>query len=156
MKKRVVITGLGAITPIGDSVGEFWENLKQGKSGVTKVTRFDASGLPTQIAAEVKNFNPANYIEKKEARRMDLVGQFAIVAAQQAIDDSGLNLEKLNPYRAGVVIGSGIGGIDTFEKQHNILISQGPGRVSPFFIPMMIIDMCAGLVAMRFGFKGPN
>lgn len=156
MNQRVVITGMGAITPVGHTVSEYWENLKQGKSGVAKVTRFDINGYPTQIAAEVKNFEPTNHIEKKEARKMDLVEQFAIVAAQQAFEDSGIKTEKIDPYRAGVVIGSGIGGIDTLEKQHKNLITVGHHRVSPFFIPMMIIDMCAGLVAMRFGFKGPN
>ncbi len=156
MNQRVVITGVGAITPVGHSVSEYWENLKQGKSGVAKVTRFDINGYPTQIAAEVKNFEPTKHIEKKEARKMDLVEQYAIVAAQQAFDDSAIKIEKIDPYRAGVVIGSGIGGIDTLEKQHKNLMTAGHNRVSPFFIPMMIIDMCAGLVAMRFGLKGPN
>ncbi|HKZ22097.1 MAG TPA: beta-ketoacyl-ACP synthase II [candidate division Zixibacteria bacterium] len=156
MKKRVVITGMGALTPVGHSVTEFWENLKQGKSGVAKVTRFEINGFPTEIAAEVKNFEPAKYIEKKETRKMDLVEQYAIAAAQQAVDDAGISSQKMDPHRIGVVIGSGIGGIDTLEKQHKNLITGGHNRVSPFFIPMMIIDMCAGLVAMRFGFKGPN
>jgi 3-oxoacyl-[acyl-carrier-protein] synthase II len=156
MKNRVVITGLGIISPVGNDVESFWGSLKQGKSGVGLVTRFDAEGMTTKIAAEVKDFDGAKYLEKKELRRMDLVEQFAIAAAQQAIDDSKLDLTSIDLERAGVITGSGIGGIDTFEKQHSILLKSGPSKVSPFFIPMMIIDMCPGLISLRFGFKGPN
>ncbi|MCK4224272.1 MAG: beta-ketoacyl-ACP synthase II [candidate division Zixibacteria bacterium] len=153
---RVVITGMGVITPVGNSVEEFWKNLKDGISGIDRVSRFDPSQFSTQIVGEVKGFDASKYMEKKEARRMDLVQQYAVACAQQAFDQSGLRSDSLDPERAGVVVGSGIGGIETFEKQHAVLLNQGPNRVSPFFIPMMIIDMCAGLISMRFNFKGPN
>jgi 3-oxoacyl-[acyl-carrier-protein] synthase II len=156
MKRRVVVTGMGVISPIGNSVEELWSNLKSGVSGIDKVTRFDASEFSTKIAGEVKDFDPSKYIDKKEARRMDLTEQYAVVGAQQAFDDAKLGSDSLDLEKAGVVVGSGIGGIGTFEKQHAILLKQGPNRVSPFFIPMMIIDMTAGLVSMRFNFKGPN
>jgi 3-oxoacyl-[acyl-carrier-protein] synthase II len=157
MKKRVVVTGMGAITPVGNSVEEFWEASKAGRSGIDKVTKFDTTGFTTKIAGEVKNFDPLNYnIDKKEVRRMDTAEQYSIAASQQAYDDAGLNSNSFEPYRAGVIIGSGIGGIETLEKQLSVLFQKGPSRVSPFFIPMMIVDMCAGLVSMRFGFKGPN
>ena len=156
MKRRVVITGVGVITPLGNSVDVFWQALKQGISGVDKVSKFDTANFPTKIAAEVKGFDSSAYIEKKEARRMDLCEQYAIVAAQQAVDDAKLDMNSIDKTRVGVVIGSGIGGIETFEKQSAILLNSGPGRVSPFFIPMMIADMCAGMVSIRFGFTGPN
>jgi len=156
MKRRVVVTGMGAVTPVGNSVGEFWDALKSGKSGIDRVTKFDTADFPTKIAGEVKNFDPLNYIDKKEARRMDTAEQYSIVTSQQAHHDANLNSDSFDPHRAGVVIGSGIGGIETLEKQLSILFKQGPSRVSPFFIPMMIVDMCAGLVSMRLGFKGPN
>jgi 3-oxoacyl-[acyl-carrier-protein] synthase II len=156
IKRRVVVTGLGVVSPVGNSVEEFWSNLKEGVSGIDKLTRFDASEFSTKIAAEVKNFDPLKYIDKKESRRLDLTEQYAIATAQQAFDDAHLGSDSLDPERAGVVVGSGIGGIDTFEKQHTILLNQGPNRVSPFFIPMMIIDMSAGLISIRFNFKGPN
>jgi 3-oxoacyl-[acyl-carrier-protein] synthase II len=153
---RVVVTGMGAITPIGVSLEEFWTNAKNGVSGITRVSRFDPSRFSTQIVGEVKEFDPSAYMEKKEARRMDLVQQYAVASSQQAFHHSGLTSDSLDPDRAGVVVGSGIGGIETFEKQHAILLNQGPQRVSPFFIPMMIIDLCAGLISMRFNLKGPN
>ena len=156
MSERVVVTGMGVVSPLGCSVDEFWNSLLEGKSGIKTITRFDASEYPTRIAGEVLNFDPAIYIDKKELRRMDISEQYAIVASEQAIKDSGLDLEKVNLDRCGVVIGSGIGGISTFEKQHSLLENSGPGRVSPFFIPMMIIDMCAGMVSIRYGFRGPN
>ncbi len=156
MRKRVVVTGMGAITPVGNSVEEFWEALKSGKSGIDRVTRFDPTGFTTQIAGEVKNFDPLSYIDKKEVRRMDPAEHYSIASSQQAYHDARLSSDSFDPYRAGVVIGSGIGGIETLEKQLSILLEKGPSRVSPFFIPMMIIDMSAGLVSMRFGFKGPN
>lgn len=153
---RVVVTGMGVITPVGNSMEEFWDNLKNGVSGIDRVSRFDPSQFSTQIVGEVKGFDASKYMERKESRRMDLVQQYAVAAAQQAFDQSGLASDSLDSERAGVVVGSGIGGIETFEKQHAILLNQGPNRVSPFFIPMMIIDLCAGLVSMRFDFKGPN
>jgi len=156
MKRRAVITGVGVITPLGNGVDVFWQALKEGNSGVDKVSKFDTANFPTKIAAEVKGFDSSAYIEKKEARRMDLCEQYAIAAAQQAVDDAKLDVNSIDKTRVGVVIGSGIGGIETFEKQSAILLGSGPGRVSPFFIPMMIADMCAGLVSIRFGFTGPN
>lgn len=156
MLRRCVVTGLGAVTPLGNTVEATWQALLDGKSGVGPVTRFDVSDYTTKIAAEVKGFDPNGIIEKKEARRMDLAEQYAIVASDMAIKNSGLDLGSLDLDRCGVVIGSGIGGITTFEQQHSTLVQSGPGRVSPFFIPMMIIDMCAGLVSIRFGFRGPN
>lgn len=156
MKKRVVVTGMGAVTPVGNSVEEFWEALKSGKSGIDRVTRFDPADFTTKIAGEVKNFDHSNYIDKKEARRMDKAEHYSIVSSQQAYDDAKLSSDSFDAYRAGVIIGSGIGGIETLEKQISILSEKGPSRVSPFFIPMMIIDMSAGLVSIRFGCKGPN
>ncbi len=153
---RAVVTGMGIITPLGCDLQQYWQALLAGQCGIEKITRFDVSDYPTKIAAEVKDFDVAKYLDKKEARRMDLSEQYAVAAAQNAVDDSGLDLNKIDLDRVGVVVGSGIGGISTFEKQHEILLTSGPGRVSPFFIPMMIIDMCAGMVSLRFGFRGPN
>jgi 3-oxoacyl-[acyl-carrier-protein] synthase II len=153
---RTVVTGMGAITPLGNTIDTFWESLVTGKSGISKITRFDTSEYSARIAAEVNDFDGADYLEKKEIRRLDMVEQFAIAASQLAVDDAGVDFDKFDRFRTGVVIGSGIGGIFTFEKQHKTLLESGPGRVSPFFIPMMIIDMCSGLVAIRFGLKGPN
>jgi 3-oxoacyl-[acyl-carrier-protein] synthase II len=153
---RTFVTGMGAITPLGLGVDNYWSALLEGKSGVGPITKFDTSDYSAQIAAEVKDFDGSLYFDKKELRRLDLVQQYSIAASQMAIDDSGIDLGKVDPFRAGSVIASGIGGIYTFEKQHEVLLKSGPGRVSPFFIPMMIIDMCSGLVAIRFGLKGPN
>jgi len=153
---KAVVTGMGVVTPVGNSVDQLWQALLKGESGVGTVTRFDVSAYSTRIAAEVKGFDPLKYFDKKELKRADLTQQYAIAASQQAVDDSGIKLDTVDPDRAGVVIGSGIGGIATFEEQVGRLLSSGPGRVSPFFIPMMIIDMCAGLVSMRFNLRGPN
>jgi 3-oxoacyl-[acyl-carrier-protein] synthase II len=153
---RVVVTGMGVLSPVGNSLEEFWTSLKNGTGGIDRVSRFDPSQYSSQIVGEVKGFDASKYMDRKEARRMDLVQQYAMATAQQAFDQSGLASDSLVPERAGVVVGSGIGGIETFEKQHAILLNQGPNRVSPFFIPMMIIDLCAGLISMRFNFKGPN
>jgi 3-oxoacyl-[acyl-carrier-protein] synthase II len=153
---KVVVTGMGIISPIGNNLKDYRRGLFEGKSGVGKTTRFDVTDYSSKIAAEVKDFDGGMYLDKKELRRVDLSEQYAIAASQMAVDDSGLDPEKVDSDRVGVVIGSGIGGIATFEQQHKVLLNSGPGRVSPFFIPMMIIDMSAGLVAMRFGFRGPN
>lgn len=155
-RHRVVVTGLGAVTPIGIGVSAYWDALLAGKSGAARITAFDPSAYPTQIACEVKDFDPSSVADKKEARRLDRALLFALGAADEAIKMAGFDNAKLNHDRCGVVIGSGIGGIDTFEKQLAILFNQGPARVSPFFIPMMIIDMSSGLVSMKHGFKGPN
>lgn len=156
-KRRVVITGLGALTPIGNNVTEFWEALKAGKSGAGPITHFDPSEFTTQFACEVKGFDPEQYgIDKKASRRMDLFTQFALSAAVMAVEDSALDLEKEDGERIGVVFGSGIGGMDTFEKQTKAFFDGGPRRISPFFVPMMISDIAAGQISIRFGLKGPN
>ncbi len=154
--KRVVVTGMGVLTPVGHTVKEFWDNLVAGRSGVGKISRFDVSNYDCRIAGEVKGFDSSKVLDKKEARRADLFEQYALAATGQALADAGLDSSQINPERVGVVLGSGIGGIDTIERQHQLLRSGGPGRVSPFFIPMMIIDMGPGLVSMRYGLKGPN
>ncbi len=155
-KKRVVITGVGIISPIGLTKEEFTKSLKEGISGVDYITSFDTSKYPVKIAAEIKNFNPENYIDKKKARRMDRFCQFAFAAAKNAIEDSGLNLETEDKSKIGVVIGSGIGGIATIEKEVEVLLTKGPSRISPFLIPMEIINMAAGEIAIAYGFTGPN
>lgn len=156
MINRVVITGVGLVTPIGIGKEEFWQSLIQGKSGIDKISYFDTSEYPTKIAAEVKNFNYMNFISPKEANRMDKSTQFSIVSAMLAIEDSELEINEINSYSTGVIIGSGIGGIGTFEKQHKILLENGPRRVSPFFVPMMISNISAGEIAIKIGAKGPN
>jgi len=155
-KRRVVVTGLGAISPVGNTVQETWNALLEGKSGVDKITLFDTSEHKTQIAGEVKNFNPEDYIDRKEARKLDRFTQLAMVSADEAIKASGLDLEKVNRDRVGVIVGTGIGGMYTFESEHEKLISAGPRRVSPFFIPMMIGDIAAGQISIRYNLKGPN
>ena len=157
MKRRVVVTGIGLITPVGSDLETYWSALVDARCGIGPVTRFDAGAFPTRIAAEVKDFDATRYMEKRELRRMDLSEQYAMAASVQAMEQAGLaEGDGLDLDRCGVIIGSGIGGIKTFEEQHARLMNHGPDRVSPFFIPMMIIDMCAGLVSMRFGFRGPN
>lgn len=156
MTKRVVVTGMGVITPLGNEVETFWQALLEGKSGVGQTTAFPTEGFSTTIGAEVKDFHPENYFEKKEIRRMDQFVQFAAAAAIDALKDSGLTIDESNADRVGVIIGSGIGGIQTFEEQCRNLIEKGPGRVSPFFIPMMIPNMAAGQVSIMTGARGPN
>ncbi|NYE58214.1 beta-ketoacyl-ACP synthase II [Carboxydothermus ferrireducens] len=154
--KRVVVTGLGLISPLGIGIKENWDNLMKGVSGVREVTSFDTTGFATRIAAEVRDFDPLKFIDKKEARRMDRFTQFAVAATKLAIEDAGLELSKINPERAGIFIGSGIGGIKTLEEQAAILREKGPDRVSPFFVPMMIANMAGGQIAITFGLTGPN
>ena len=156
MKKRVVITGLGAITPVGNTAADFWQALLAGKSGIGPITRFDAAEYDAKIAGEVKGFEPTAFIDKKEARRMDRFTQFAIAAAKMALDDSGIDLEKTDKSRIGSFVGSGIGGMDTLHEQYKNLFEKGPNRVSPFFIPMMIANMAAGQVSIAFGLQGPS
>lgn len=156
MNKRVVVTGIGAITPVGIGKDEFWQSLLAGKSGIGPITRFDASEYTTRIAGEVKDFEPAKYIDKKEAKRMDRCTQFAVAAARMAFEDSGMDLEKTDRTRVGVVVGTGIGGIDTLHDQYKTLFDKGPGRISPFFVPMMIANMAAGQTSITFGLQGPS
>lgn len=155
-KKRVVVTGLGVVSPIGIGKDSFFQSLKEGKSGVDLITKFDTEGLSTKIAAEVRDFNPLDFIDKKEAKRMDRYTQFAVAASKMAVEDASLDVNSLDQDRFGVCIGSGIGGLETLESQYNIMIEKGPGRVSPFFIPMMISNIAAGYVSMTFNAKGPN
>jgi len=156
IKQRVVVTGMGVISPLGTDIKTFWSNLTQGTSGAGPITRFDPAGFNTRIAAEVKNFNPADFIDKKELRRMDRFTHFALAAAKIALGDAGLDLTKVDRDRVGVVLGSGIGGLETIEEQHNVLLNRGPGRISPFFIPMMIPNMGAGQIAITYGLRGNN
>jgi len=156
VKNRVVITGLGAVTPIGIGKDEFWKGLLEGKNGIEKITRFDASEYGAQIAGEVKDFDPAAFIDKKEAKRMDRYAQFAVAASKLAIEDAGLELEKENCDRIGTYIGAGIGGIETMHSQYEKLFAKGPSRISPFFIPMMIANLATGHVAIQFGLHGPS
>uniref|UniRef100_A0A1G9L8U7 3-oxoacyl-[acyl-carrier-protein] synthase 2 n=1 Tax=Dendrosporobacter quercicolus TaxID=146817 RepID=A0A1G9L8U7_9FIRM len=156
MKKRVVVTGLGAITPIGTGKDEFWQALLAGKSGIGSITRFDASEYRTRVAGEVKDFEPEKYIDKKEAKRMDRCTQFAVAATRMAFEDSGMDLEQVDRSRIGLVIGTGIGGIDTLHDQYKTLFDKGPGRISPFFVPMMIANMAAGQTSIAFGLQGPS
>jgi 3-oxoacyl-[acyl-carrier-protein] synthase II len=154
--RRVVVTGLGALTPVGNTADEFWSSLIQGRSGVGPITKFDATDYPTRIAGEVRNFDPLNFVDKKDARRLDSFLHYAIAASAMAVQDAALETGKIDGTRFGVLIGSGIGGIATLLDSHKNLLEKGPDRVSPFFIPMMIVNMASGLVSMRFGAKGPN
>jgi len=154
--RRVVVTGVGAVTPVGNTAEEFWAALIQGKSGIGPVTRFDASSLPTRIAGELKGFDPLRYIDKKDDRKLDPFLKYAIACAAMAVEDAGLNVERVDRTRFGVLVGSGIGGITTLLETHKVLLEKCPDRVSPFFIPMLIINMASGLISMRFGARGPN
>ena len=156
MAHRVVVTGTGAVTPLGLDLPTTWDNLLAGKSGAAPITKFDPSRLQVRFACEVKGFDPLQYLERKEAKRMDLFAQFAMAAAHQAIVQAGLEGKFPNPDRTGVVIGSGIGGMQTFEEHTAIYLSKGPDRVTPFFVPMFIPDIAAGHVSIRYGLKGPN
>jgi len=154
LSRRVVITGLGAITPVGNDVETFWNNIKSGVSGIGFITRFDTSEFKVKIAAEVKDFDPLVYMDRKEAKRMDVFSQFAIASAVQAVEDSKLDLETIDKNRFGVIIGSGIGGIDTIEKEQTKFLQKGPSKVQPLFIPMIISNMAAGNVAIKFQARG--
>ncbi len=156
MKRRVVVTGLGLVSPLGLTVEDTWANLVAGCSGAGPIQRFDAGALDVRFACEVKGFDPLDYMDRKEAKRADRYVHYAMAAAEQAIQDAGFNGGFPSPERTGVIIGSGIGGIWTFEEQCKIYLEKGPRRVSPFFVPMFIPDMASGLVSMRYGAKGPN
>ena len=154
--KRVVVTGVGAVTPVGTGKEEMWKNIKAGVCGIDKITKFDVSEYDCQIAAEVKDFDPSLYMDKKEAKRMDLFVQYAVAGAKMAVEDAGLDMEKEETTRVGCMIGSGIGGIATLCEQHKRLTERGPGKVSPFMIPMMISNMAVGQVGIHFNCKGVN
>jgi len=157
MRRRVVVTGLGLITSLGLRVDAFWRRLLAGESGVSRIESFDATDYAAQIAGEIKDFDPTAYIEKREARHQDRFSQMAVAAAMQAVDDSGLDLAGVeDPFRAGVIVGSGIGGLTEFEQQHTRLLEKGPMRVSPFMIPKLMINAAAGQISILYGIKGPN
>jgi len=156
MRNRVVITGMGAITPVGLNISEFWDGLAGGRSGIGEITKFDTSEYATKIAGEVTGYKPEDHFDRREARRLDNFAQYAIVAAREAIKHSELDLEKEDRDRIGVIVGSGIGGMSSFETEMTKLITQGPRRISPFFIPQMISDIAAGHISMEFNLKGPN
>lgn len=156
MKRRVVITGAGVVSSLGMGVENFWSAIKAGKCGISLVESFDTTQYPTKVAAELKDFDPTQYLDKKEIKRMDKFTQYILAAAKMAVENAGIDFSKEDPFRMGVVAGSGIGGMQTLEDQHRTLIEKGPGRVSPFFIPMMIPNMGSGRIAMEFGLQGFN
>ena len=156
MERRVVITGLGAVTPIGNNANDFWKGIKEGKCGIDEITRFDITNFKVKLAAEVKDFNAEDYFDKREAKRLDKFSQYAMIAAREAWKDSGLDKENENMERVGIIIGSGIGGIQTIETEHEKCMSKGPDRVSPMYIPMGILNMATGNVAIDIGAKGES
>ena len=155
--KRVVVSGLGALTPIGNDVKEFWKNLEKGTSGASKITRFDASNFKTKFACEIKNYDPLNFLEKKETKRLDPYSQYALISTDEAIKDSNINFDKTDLYKVGVIWGSGIGGIKTFyDEVSNYALGGGIPKFNPFFIPKMISDIAAGTISIKYGLKGLN
>jgi len=156
MQRRVVVTGLGLVTPLGIGVEETWSALVAGKSGIAPITRFDASNMNTKIAGEVKNFKPEDYVSRKDLRRMDIFTIYAMAASRIAVENANLNIDGNNADQTGVVIGCGLGGLATIEKFHSVLLEQGPRKISPFFIPMLIANMAPGQISIAFGAKGPN
>jgi 3-oxoacyl-[acyl-carrier-protein] synthase II len=156
MKRRVVVTGLGLITPLGTGIQKTWEGICKGASGIDRITTFDTADSPVQIAGEVKDFNPEDFIERKEIKKMDVFIQYALSAGSMAIEDAGMKITEANADRVGVIVGAGIGGIQTIERYHSVLLQNGQRRISPFFIPMLITNLAAGQISMRFGARGPN
>lgn len=156
MSRRVVVTGLGAVTPIGNSVDDFWTSVKAGKIGFDHITKFDTTDYKCHIAAELKDFNPQDFMDRKAAKRMEPFSQYAVAAAKQAIDDSGLDIEKEDPYMVGCAIGSGIGSLQAMERETQKLYEKGPNRVNPLLVPLMICNMAAGNVSIQFGLKGKS
>ncbi|MBV8202151.1 MAG: beta-ketoacyl-ACP synthase II [Acidobacteria bacterium] len=156
MRRRVVVTGVGLVSPLGVGTAETWRGLLAGKSGIGRISHFDPAGFPSQIAGEVKGFNPQDYVDKKDVKKSDLFIHFALAATRFAVTDSGLTIDESNRDRVGVVIGSGIGGLPLIESMHSTLLTKGPGRVSPFFIPGLIVNMAAGQVSIHYGARGPN
>lgn len=155
-KRRVVITGVGAVTPLGNTAEEFWTGLLEGRSGIGPITRFDAADFPTRIAGELKGFDPLKYIDKKDDRKFDPFLKYAVACATMAVEDAALKTDRVDPTRFGVLVGSGIGGLETLLGNYEVLRTKGPDRVSPFFIPMLIVNMASGVISMRLGAKGPN
>jgi len=156
-KRRVVVTGVGALSPVGNDVATTWRSLIDGRSGAAPITKFDASSFPVRFACEVKGFDPLQYMDRKEAKRADGYTQYAVAAAVQAMQDAAFPAGNgYDPDATGVILGSGIGGLKSFEEQHDVYRERGPGKISPFFIPMFIADIAAGIVSMRFNAKGPN
>ena len=156
MRRRVVVTGTGLLIPTGMGTEAAWKNICEGRSGIGPLTRFDPTGFETQIAGEVKGFNPDSFIEKKEIKKMDLFIQYALGATKEAIEDAQLNITPGNCERIGVIVGTGLGGLPSIEKYHKVLIEKGPGRITPFFIPMLVANLASGQIAIHFGMKGPN
>ena len=157
MKRRVVVTGMGAVTPVGNDVATMWESLLTGRSGAAPITHFDATNFEVRFACEVKNFDPLQFMDRKEAKRADQFTQYAVAAAKQAMVNAGFgDGTGYDPFNTGVIIGSGIGGLKIFEEQHDVYRQRGPSKISPFFIPMFISDIAAGIVSMQWGAKGPN
>lgn len=154
--RRVAVTGLGILSPLGIGIAENWAAVSQGKSGIAPITRFDTSQFAAKIAGEVKNFNPQDYIDPKEIKKMDTFLHYSLAAGQMAVEDSGLVIDDNNAERVGVLVGSGLGGLATIEKYHSILLEKGPRKISPFFIPMLIVNLAPGHISMHFGCKGPN
>lgn len=154
--RRVAVTGLGILSPLGIGIAENWAAVSQGKSGIAPITRFDTSQFAAKIAGEVKNFNPQDYIDPKEIKKMDTFLHYSLAAGQMAVEDSGLVIDDNNAERVGVLVGSGLGGLETIEKYHSILLEKGPRKISPFFIPMLIVNLAPGHISMHFGCKGPN
>lgn len=154
MKRRVVVTGLGAVTPIGNTVDEFWSSVKAGKVGIGEITKFDTTDYKVKLAAEVKNFDAKERMDRKAARRMELFAQYAVAAAKEAYEDSGLDINKEDPFRAGVIVGSGIGSLQAVEREHNNILTKGPNRVQPMLVPLMISNMAAGNISIQLGFRG--
>ncbi len=156
MGRRVVVTGMGLVIPVGIGVKTVWKNVCEGKSGIGPLTRFDTNGFETKIAAEVKDFNPELYIDKKEIKKMDLFIQYAIGAAKEALEEAQLSITPENSEQIGVIVGTGLGGLPSIERYHKVLLERGPSRITPFFIPMLIANMASGQIAIQFGPKGPN
>ena len=156
VKRRVVVTGLGLITPLGTGIRKTWEGICKGASGIDRITTFDTSDYPVQMAGEVKDFNPEDFIERKDIKKMDTFIQYALGAGTMAVEHAGLKITEENADRVGVIVGAGIGGIKTIERYHSVLLESGQRRISPFFVPMLITNLAAGQISIRFGARGPN
>jgi len=156
LKRRVVVTGVGLVTPLGIGIDNVWDNILNGKSGISAITRFDTSQFETKFAGEIKGFNPEDYISHKEVKKMDLFIHYALGATKIAMDDAGLDMSREDAERVGVIVGTGLGGLPTLEKYHSVLLERGPGRITPFFIPMLIANEAPGHIAIQYGIKGPN